>query len=109
MYKMDKILAHGYEWEFCHLLQWARISSRITKLPPLLLFMMNSCVEMEQRTANWERISEMGERLQIWGISVDTVVTEYLFSRSGSLIRLTGKTLIDLLETCIPPCRILFS
>lgn len=71
--------------------------------------MMNSCVEMKQRNINWEGISEMGGRLQIFGVRVDTVVTQYLFSRSGSLIGLIGKTYMDLLETCIPPCGILIS
>lgn len=71
--------------------------------------MMNSCVEMKQRTVNWERISEMGGRLQICGVRVDTIVTEYLFSRFGGLIGLIGKTFMDLLKTCIPPGGILIS
>lgn len=107
--KRIKSWPREYEWEFCHLLQSARISSRITKLPPLSLFMMNSCVEMKQRTVNWERISEMGGKLQICGVRVAMVVTEYLFSRFGSLIGSIGKTFMDLLETCIPSCGIFIS
>lgn len=71
--------------------------------------MMNSCVEMKQRTVNWERMSEVGGRLKICGVRVDTVVTEYLFSRSGTLIGLIVKTFIELPETCIPETSLLCS
>lgn len=86
---------------------WSGFHPEITKLHPLSLFMMNSCVEMKQRTVNWERMSEVGGRLKICGVRVDTVVTEYLYSRSGSLIGLIVKTFMELPETCIPACCIL--
>lgn len=71
--------------------------------------MMNSCVEMKQRTVNWERMSEVEGRLKIRGVRVDTVVTEYLFSRSGSLIGVIVKTFMELPETCRPETSLLYS
>lgn len=89
---------HGYEWEFCHLLQLARISSRITKLPPLSLLMMNSCVEMKQRTVNSERISEMREECCK---SVESVWTQLWqgpqYSRFSNSIGLTKYSWICLI------------
>lgn len=71
--------------------------------------MMNSCVEMKQRTVKWERMSEVGGRLKICGVRVDTVVTEYHFSRSGTLIGLIVQTFMELPETCIPETSLLYS
>ena len=107
-YKTDKILA---SWVWTGVLPPTSIGQdfiQITKLPPLSPFMMNSCVEMKQRTVNWERISETGGRLQIRGVRLDTVVTEYLFSRFGSLIGLLGKTFTICLKPASHPAVFLF-